>query len=62
MKAAKLCEEQDQIGRRLSAASTKSSGRLLELVSNAKPRGMIVTQGLKLIALVLDTESGLRFA
>lgn len=42
MKAAKLYEEQDQIGRRLSAASTKSSGRLLELGSNAWPRGMIV--------------------
>ena len=44
VKTAKLCTKQNQIGKRLSAARTKLSGRLLETWSNPRPRGMIVTK------------------
>lgn len=44
VKAAKLCAEQDQIGRRLSAARMKSSGRSLEGPSNGSPRGMAASR------------------
>lgn len=44
VKTAKLCAEQDQIGKRLSTASTKFPGRLLEGESNFLPRGMTVNK------------------
>lgn len=40
MKTAKLCAEQDQIGKRWSAASAKLSGRLHKGNSNIALRGM----------------------
>jgi hypothetical protein len=42
---AKPRTEQDQIGRRLRAARPKPPGRLLDPVSNAGTRGMIVSPG-----------------
>ena len=41
VKTAKLCVEQDQIGKHY-AWSALLSGRLLEAISNDGPRGMIV--------------------
>jgi hypothetical protein len=59
VKTAKLCAEQDQIGRRLSAARTKSSGRSLEGFGNKPPRGMMVTVNLARRWAIGGTESGL---
>ena len=42
VKAAKLYGEQDQIGKRLSATSTKLSGRSLKDLSNGVLRGMSI--------------------
>lgn len=44
VKTAKLCAEQDQIGKRLSAASAKLSGRLHKGYSNRALRGMTALQ------------------
>ncbi len=43
VKTAKLCAEQDQIGKRLNAASIKFPGRSLKGISNDSLRGMITS-------------------
>ena len=42
VKTAKLCAEQDQIGKHYGVVRTLLPGRLLEAVSNGGPRGMII--------------------
>ena len=43
VKTAKLCAEQDQIGKHHGVVRTLLPGRLLEVVSNGDPRGMIIS-------------------
>lgn len=42
VKTAKLCAEQGQIGKHYGVVRTLLPGRLLEVVSNSDPRGMII--------------------
>ncbi len=59
VKTAKLCAEQDQIGKRLNAASIKFPGRSLKGISNGSLRGMITTEFVR-DQEQLGTESGLQ--
>lgn len=52
VKTAKLCAEQDQIGRQKSAASAKSSGRLHKGDSNIALRGMTALRAKRHLLLV----------